>query len=64
MAPSQRILEFVETTIISIPSNYGFILQQLQNIAFVQGTLPLEIEEQSWIDWYLRGQTPFLQSAY
>ena len=27
----------------------------------MQGHLPLEREEQSWIDWCLQGQTSFLQ---
>ena len=38
----------------------GFILQQLQNIALRQGPLPIQIEGQSWVDWRLWGQTPFL----
>ena len=44
----------------SLP-NYGFIWQQLQNIALMQGTLPPQIGEHSWIGWCLRGQTPLLQ---
>ena len=47
--------------LLRIPSNYGFIWQQLQNIASLQGPLPLQIGEQPWIDWCLRGQTSSLQ---
>ena len=63
--PSQRILEFTEARqLLRIPPNYGFIWQQLQNIALMQGPLPLQTGEQPWIDWSLRGQTPLLQSDY
>ena len=61
-APSQRILDFVEARqLLHIPPNYGFIWQQLQNIALMQGPLPLQTYEQPWIDLCLRGQTSFLQ---
>ena len=50
-APSQRLLEFVEARqLLHIPPNYGFIWQQIQNIPSMQGPLPLQIGEQSWID--------------
>ena len=58
--PSQIFLGFVEVRqLLRIPPNYGFIWQQLQNIALMQGPLPLEIEEQLYITWCLWGQTPF-----
>ena len=42
-APSQRILDFVEARqLLRILSNYGFIVQQLQNIALIQDALPLQ----------------------
>ena len=44
--PSQRILEFTEARqLLRIPPNYGFIWQQLQNIALMQGPLPLQTGE-------------------
>ena len=61
-ARSQRIMEFVEAQqLLCIPPNYGFIWQHLQNIALMQGPLPLQTEEQSWVDWCLWGQMSFLQ---
>ena len=40
---AQRILEFVEARqLLRILPNYGFIWQQLQNIALVQGSLSLQ----------------------
>ena len=61
-APSQRNLEFVEARqLLRIPPNYGFICQQRQNIALMQGPLPLQTGEQPWIDWCLKGQTSLLQ---
>ena len=55
-APSQRILEFVKARqLLCIPPNYGFIMQQLQKIALMQGHLPLQTVEQLWMDWCLRG---------
>ena len=60
--PSQRILGFVEAgQILRILPNYGFIWQQVQNIPLMQGPLPLHTGEQPWIDWCLKGQTPFLR---
>ena len=54
-APSQRILEFVKARrLLRIPPNYGFIWQQLQNIALIQVNLPLQTEERLWIYWCLR----------
>ena len=47
--------------LLCIPLNYGFILQQLQNIALMQGSLPLQTKEQLWVDWCLRGKASFLQ---
>ena len=64
-ASSQRILEFVETRqLLCIPPNYGFIWKQLQNIALMQGPLPLQTGEHPWIDWCLRGQTLLSKSDY
>ena len=61
-APSQRILEFVEARqLLRIPPNYRFIYEQLQNIALMQGLIPLQTGEQSWIDWCLRGPRSLLQ---
>ena len=61
-AQSQRILGFVEARqLLRIPPNYGFIWQQLQNIPLMQGPLPLQTREQSWIHWCLKGQTSLLQ---
>ena len=60
--PSQKTLEFVEARQLShISPNYGFIWQQLQNIALMQGPLPLQTIEQLWIDWWLQDQTSLLQ---
>ena len=43
--------------LLGIPPNYGFIWQQLQNIEFIQGPLPLQTGEHLWIHWRLNRQT-------
>ena len=50
-APPQRILEFVEARqlLCTLP-NYEIIWQQLQNIALMQGPLPLQNRRATTMD--------------
>ena len=61
-AASQRILEFDQVQqLLRISPHYGFLQQQLQNIALMQGPSHLRTEDQVWIQGCLLGQMLFLQ---
>ena len=54
-ARPQRNSEFVdERQLLSIPPNYGFTWQQLLSILLMQCPLPIQIEEQQWVNLHLR----------
>ena len=53
---SQRLLDFAEAKRrLRIPPNYDFIWQSLQGVTLLQGCLPVQSDQDPWVDWCLKG---------